>query len=78
MDSFWDFSNEKEGGCLIQNFKDLCAPIVLAEQILNYFKSCFQGGLKRLKCPFLYFFFTICRYTEFYFLSVEIFNVFYL
>lgn len=68
MDSFWDFSNEKGEGVVWYKILKIRAPIVLAEQILNYFGSWLQGGLKRLKCPFLYIFVLFVGIQNFYFL----------
>lgn len=37
--SFWELSNEK-GGFVIDPCKGLQAPIIMAENILDYFGSC--------------------------------------
>lgn len=56
--SFIDTSNWEEEVC-IHNFKNVWAPIILAEKILSYFSSSLRCGLK--KCLLLYSFFIMRR-----------------
>lgn len=52
---FWEHLNEK-GGRVINIFKGVRAPIILTENLRNYFDSCLQVGLKQTSIAMQYYF----------------------